>query len=409
MKKMRLAAFALGSMLAVGAISCGAAAEEGAIEYKHVDAPVPANENGVVTAEEWSEIYPEIVESMNANADNNYRISYLEEDPYLTNVYEGYGFAIDYTSAISHSYTLEDVHNTERPHPYANCITCKTPDYTKLVNDMGEEAYMYDFEETWSQMNENISCYNCHENQAGNAGQLVVTHSYVTKALGDEMENFDPAVLSCGQCHIEYFFEPDTKATTMPYSSAETMDPEKILAYYNERGFSDWTQESTGTGLLKAQHPEFETFTGAGSVHAGMLNCADCHMAKTTSENGVTYTSHKLESPLENEQILQSCVQCHGDTDMKAKVAAIQEEIVGREKEVGEQLSTLKSTLEEAVTAGEMNEDVLNDVRALYRDAQWYWDFCYVENSEGAHNSTMARRCLNNAETLINAAMARFA
>lgn len=379
--------------------------QPGVIQYKQVDAPQATNENGVVTADEWAEIYPEIVASYHANDDNSYRIDYLEEDPYLKVVYEGFGFAKDYTSAVAHTYTLEDVGKTERPHPLANCLTCKTPDYTKLVNDMGVDAYKLDFAETYDKMNESVSCYNCHENQAGNGGQLVVTHSYVHEALGAEMESIDPAVLACGQCHIEYYFAPDTKATSMPYDSVKAMDPEAILAYYNEMGFADWTQESTGAKLLKAQHPEFETFLGAGSVHASSMNCADCHMAVTT-EGKTTYTSHKWESPLANPDILDTCVKCHRDTDMTAKVKEIQTEIIGREKEVGEKLAGLKTKLAEAVADGKMKEADLDEIRSLYRDAQWYWDFCYVENSEGAHNSTLARRCLKKSEELIDQAMA---
>ncbi|MBQ5510211.1 MAG: ammonia-forming cytochrome c nitrite reductase subunit c552, partial [Prevotella sp.] len=33
-------------------------------------------------------------------------------DPYLVNIYEGYGFAKDYGSARGHEYTLEDVEKT---------------------------------------------------------------------------------------------------------------------------------------------------------------------------------------------------------------------------------------------------------------------------------------------------------
>ena len=149
-------------------------------------APTPANENGVITAEEWGEVYPEIYASYLENNDNTYRVDYLEQDPYLTTLYEGFGFAKDYTSAIGHTYTLEDVYNTERPHALANCLTCKTPDFTKLVNDMGVDAYTLDFTETYENMNESVSCYNCHENLAGNDGQLAVTHSYVTQALGED-------------------------------------------------------------------------------------------------------------------------------------------------------------------------------------------------------------------------------
>lgn len=391
---------------AAPAVSASAASGDG-IEYLNVEAPEAASKDGVVSADEWREIYPDIVASMEANADNNYRISYLDEDPYLANIYEGYGFAIDYTSAVGHSYGLEDVYNTERPHPLANCLTCKTPNFTKLVNDMGEEAYKYDFEETYAMLKdqgmENISCYTCHENRAGNGGELVVTHTYMQKALGDNIADIDPATMSCGQCHIEYYFDPDTKATSSPAFSVEDMHPTKMLEYYNKIEFTDWEQPSTGTKMLKTQHPEFETFLQG--VHAGMLNCADCHMALTTSEDGTVYHSHKWVSPLENETLLESCAKCHKDTDMAEKVHAIQEEITAREKEVGEKLSNLKDSLAAAVEAGDLTEDQLNEIRSIYRDAQWYWDYCYVENSEGAHNSSLARECLDTSEGKIEEAM----
>ena len=86
---------------------------------------------------------------------------------------------------------------------------------------------------------------------------------------------------------------------------------------------------------------------------------------------------------------------------MTAKVKAIQEEITAREKEVGEKLSDLKTALAEAVASGEYEEEQLNEIRSKYRDAQWYWDYCYVENSEGAHNSAMSKKCLDNADALV--------
>ena len=45
-------------------------------------------------------------------------------------------------------------------------------------------------------------------------------------------------------------------------------------------------------------------------------------------------------------------------------------------------------------------------VQKLYREAQWFFDFCYVENAEGAHNSELAYRCLDTAEQRINEGMA---
>lgn len=373
------------------------------IEYKYVPAPAATSNDGTVNAKDWEETYPYIVASMNRMAENEYTVDYLEESPYLVNIYEGYGFAKDYKSARGHNYTLEDVAATARPHALANCLTCKTPNLAKMVQDMGDSVYSMDFEEVYAQMEETVSCYTCHGNDAGNGGKLVATHTYVTKALGADLGGIDPAVISCGQCHIEYYFDPESKATTMPYHSAEEMTPAAILAYYDGLGYSDWTQESTGTGLLKAQHPEMETFLQG--KHASVLNCADCHMELVQEKDGTVYHDHNFVSPLENETLLKSCAECHGDRDMVSYVHQIQEEITERETEVGNKLSDFKNALAETVSEGEASEEDLNRVRKLYRDAQWFFDYCYVENAEGAHNSALAKECLNTSESKITEGM----
>lgn len=373
------------------------------ITYLDVDAPTATSKDGTVTAKDWSEIYPYISLTMGKNAENDYVTDYLEQDPYLVNIYEGYGFAKDYGSARGHEYTLEDVSNTERPHPMANCLTCKTPNFTKKVQDEGVSVYKMPFDEVMAEMDENISCYNCHGNDAGNGGQITITHTYVSKALGDNMNTIDPSTLSCGQCHIEYYFTPEDKEAMMPYHSVEEMTPEAILAYYDAMDFSDWTQPSTGANLLKAQHPEMETFLQG--KHAGLLNCADCHMPMEQAEDGTIYHSHTIVSPLENEEILSTCVKCHGDTDMVTFVHNLQDRITARETEVGNKLAEFNDALAAAVEAGQMSEDELNEVRKIYREAQWFFDFCYVENSEGAHNSELANHCLDTSEEKITQGM----
>ena len=381
------------------------------VTYKTVDAPAPSSKDGTINAADWKAAYPEIAVTMGNNRNNAYIVDYLEQDPYLTNIYEGFGFAKEYGSARGHEYTLEDVAKTARPHPLANCLTCKTPNFAKLVNDQGVSAYTIPFDEALAMMEENISCYTCHGNEAGNKGQLVVTHSYVTKALGENASAIDPATLSCGQCHIEYYFTPTDKETMMPYDSVEAMSPEAILAYYDSMvlpdgtvGFSDWTQGSTGAKMLKAQHPEMETYL-AGK-HAKLLNCADCHMPLAETAEGTVYHSHLLVSPLEDESLLQSCATCHGDTDMVNLVHRLQDRVTTRETEVGNQLSAFKDALAAAVQEGALDEAKLDAVRKLYREAQWFFDFCYVENAEGAHNSELAFRCLDTAEARINEGMA---
>ena len=386
------------------------------IEKVTVEAPKGSSYDGITNADDWKELFPDITVSMLANEKNDEIVSYLEQDPYLVNIYEGYGFAKEYGSARGHAFTLEDVHNTARPHPMANCLTCKTPNFAKLVQDKGVEAYTYDFEEVWNQIHaegENISCYTCHGDDAGNGGTLRVTHTYVTKALDSgALMSIDPATLSCGQCHIEYYFTPADKETMMPYRNVETMSPEAILAYYDAMvlpdgtvGFSDWVQESTGAKMLKAQHPETETFLQGKHAPEGM-NCADCHMEIKMNEDGTVYHSHELVSPLSSPVILSTCAKCHGDENMVQKVRRIQDAVTAKETIVGNDLSALKDALAAANAAGRMSETQLNAVRKLYREAQWFFDYCYVENGEGAHNSELAFHCLDTAAEKIAEAMA---
>ena len=73
---------------------------------------------------------------------------------------------------------------------------------------------------------------------------------------------------------------------------------------------------------------------------------------------------------------------------------------------MGNKLSDFKDALAAAVTEGKMTEEELDAVRKIYREAQWFFDFCYVENAEGAHNSELAYRCLDTAEQKIGEGMA---
>ena len=101
-----------------------------------------------------------------------------------------------------------------------------------------------------------------------------------------------------------------------------------------------------------------------------------------------------------------TCAQCH--TDLTGQVRAIQQETERRTYAVGYLLEGLTEKLALAVESGEYTEEELNDIRAVARDAQFYWDFVFVENSEGAHNSALDSDCLDKAEALANQAMGMF-
>ena len=139
--------------------------------------------------------------------------------------------------------------------------------------------------------------------------------------------------------------------------------------------------------------------------HAALLNCADCHMPLVQADDGTVYHDHNFQSPLENEALLETCVQCHGDKNMVSYVKSIQDEVTAKETEVGNELSAFKDALAAAVAEGSISEEELNKLRKIYREAQWYFDYCYVENSEGAHNSALAHECLNTAKMKVNEGM----
>ena len=354
----------------------------------------------VIKAADWAETYPDVYASYEKNAENKDIIDHVEEYPMIATVYEGMAFNKFYGSARGHYYTVQDVTSTGRPHALANCFTCKTPDFTAKVNNEGVSAYQIPFDDMLAEVNESVSCYNCHAN-TGN--ELVVTHTYLADAMGEELAGLNAETASCAQCHVEYYFAPETKAVTLPYDSMAAMHPDAILEYFEEMQFADYTNPRTGVKQIKVQHPEFETYMGKGSVHASQFSCADCHMEKATNASGETYTSHYWVSPLASESIQASCAACH--PDLSGFVKGIQAKAEERTVAIGTKLETLTNQLADAVAAGTYTEEELDAIRQLNRKGQFYWDFVFVENSEGAHNSRLTTECLDKAEALIDEAL----
>lgn len=171
----------------------------------------------ITTAAEWQDKYPEIYASYASNSENDQVQDYVRDYPMIQTLFKGYGFAKSYGSARGHTYVVEDVTSTGRPHKMANCFTCKTPTLSHAVNEQGVEIYSMPFEDfqndILAQTNEVLSCYNCHANTPG---ELTVTHTYLADALGEDFSRVDAENLACGQCHVDYYFAPDSKAVTLP-------------------------------------------------------------------------------------------------------------------------------------------------------------------------------------------------
>ena len=358
----------------------------------------------VIPSSQWEATYPDIYASYMATEQDSEVSDYVADYPMIAVVYEGMAFNTYYASARGHYYCVKDVTETGRPHKLANCFTCKTADFTHMANEQGVSAYAIPFEEAQAGISESVGCYSCHANDP--AKGITVTHTYLADAMGADMDKVAAANAACGQCHVEYYFAPDTKAATLPYTSLEVMTPDAMYEYYQAMDFSDYTNPRTGVRQLKAQHPEYETFLGAGSVHASMFTCADCHMEKVTKEDGTVYRSHTLMSPLKSETIMASCAPCH--QDLAGFVHGIQEKMEARTIEIGNKLEELTNKLADAVASGKYTEEELDVIRGLNRKGLWYWDFVFVENSEGAHNSRLDNDCLDKADAIVNEALALF-
>ena len=156
---------------------------------------------------------------------------------------------------------------------------------------------------------------------------------------------------------------------------------------------------------MKVQHPEWETFQDSIHEKAG-LTCVSCHMPKETSADGKTFPSHHWTSPLKT--IDTSCLPCHKDytaETLTARVEGLQGGVEDKMNECGSLLVDLITSLEQAAKDGKA-EAILTEARAKHRAAQWYWDFVFVENSEGFHNNALSISLLDQARTLTEEGLA---
>lgn len=418
MKRNKKAALWLSSLCAVvlimGFSACAPQGEKtepskGTDTPQQVEMPTP-DKYGVVTADMWQDIYPDEYASYmknEANSPDSGKHDYLELYPALNTMYKGYAFALGYDEAASHLYSLESVKNSPRTiekEQLANCISCKTPQFTATVNEEGEGVYTQKFNDLINDFTEPISCWNCHENDPSS---ITVGNQFFLTALGSDTSKVPVEAQTCGQCHNEYFFNPETKATTNPYVGTTNMTPDAILAFYDEKGFKDWEHPETGAAMIKVQHPEFETVYGGkqSTMAKSGYSCADCHMGSATAEDGSAFISHNWVSPLENPELLKSdCSKCHAD--LKKQVADWQTEEETRVLAISEKIETMINKTAEQKNAGTLSDDQLVQLQKLHRTAQFYWDFVMVENSEGAHNPEMTFETLDKSEKAVDEALA---
>jgi nitrite reductase (cytochrome c-552) len=193
---------------------------------------------------------------------------------------------------------------------------------------------------------------------------------------------------------VEYYCGPKT---TLFFPWNEGLKVEQIEHYYDGykfpdgHRFYDWQHAETGAEVLKAQHPEFETWSQGIHARSGVA-CADCHMPYRR-EGAMKVSDHWVRSPLLN--VARACQVCHPyeESEIKARVAAIQE----RTHALLERAASAMTDMLDAIVAAKKGGAPAGDLGAalaLQRRAQWRLDFVAAENSMGFHAPAETARIL---------------
>jgi nitrite reductase (cytochrome c-552) len=354
--------------------------------------------------------FPNQYSTLMLTKENNIRTQYggsdpfskLAADPYLVELFAGYGFSIEYNEERGHMWALEDVQSSDRVNEKTpgTCYSCKSSSNPRLWAELGMEAYdRMKFSELTPRVEYPIGCANCHE--AGTM-RLIVTNPALEQALlaqGKDWKNFsrqEMRTVVCANCHVEYYFKGDGKYLTFPWEKGTSI--EQIEAYYNEYGFKDWEHPVSKASMIKMQHPEYELYTNGSTHYNAGVSCADCHMPYTR-DGAVKFTSHDVFSPLLKPE--KACAACHTNVDyVVERVKIIQDSVhstlLNTEKAITEAINAIQTA-----DANPAHDPVkLDEARQLHRAAQLRWDFIAAENSMGFHNPEEALRILATATDL---------
>ncbi|MCL2749969.1 MAG: ammonia-forming cytochrome c nitrite reductase subunit c552, partial [Coriobacteriia bacterium] len=304
------------------------------------DAPNPSDfEWDVITYEGWKDVYPYHYESYVSNLDNKPasqggdKHNYLTDYPFLMTLYKGHAFTKGYWQAAGHPWAIKDMEGSPRigETTLQNCYGCKSPQYISLIiKDPAAAAVPFVDSENFT---EPVACWSCHGNDPESNS---VGSPWWNDALGSDKGKTPASAEVCGQCHNEYYFDPDTRIVTNPYlGGLKSMTPQDLIEYYDNIGFRDWVYPVTETPMIKLQHPEFEMiYGGATPMRMARENnyaCADCHMGPTTASDGTAFTSHFWQSPLKNADLLANdCGQSGCHSDLAKEVAGWQDQVVKR-------------------------------------------------------------------------------
>ncbi|MBQ0688659.1 MULTISPECIES: ammonia-forming nitrite reductase cytochrome c552 subunit [Providencia] len=381
----------------------------------HAQTPTTKDTTSTINArnETFEVAHPDQYHSWRATSEQSNREDALAEDPRLVVLWAGYPFSRDYNKPRGHAYAIIDVRETLRtgapkdaqdgPLPMA-CWSCKSPDVARLIQEHGEDGY---FEGKWAKGGPEVvnvlGCADCHKTDspdfAKGKPELTLSRPYAERAMEAigkpfaTASRFDQQSMVCGQCHVEYYFSGDKKSVKFPWDNGTKVEDMEV--YYDNIGFSDWTNSLSKAPMLKAQHPEYETWS-AGIHGKNNVTCIDCHMPKLQNDKGELYTSHKIGNPFDNFE--QTCSTCHTQSKQQLQdvVAERKHAIQEMKIKVEDQLVRAHFEAKAAWDAG-ATEDEMKPILTDIRHAQWRWDLSIASHGIHMHAPDEGLRMLGGA------------
>ena len=373
---------------------------------------------GEYDAAVWGKAYPLQYESYKKMADmsptptgygGSLKVQKSDMQPELFANFKGMPFSKDYTEDRGHIYAVEDLMDSKRIGPASKgaCITCKTPYVEQFYKESGWDYAKKPLTELMERSKHPVTCAQCHDPET--MALRVVNPAFIeaqtrkgidlTKASREEMRNY-----VCAQCHSEYYFEPGTTRVVFPWDKG--FKPEEMYSYYSEtpNGFAqDWKHPDSQAPMLKAQHPDYETFVNSTHGKSG-VTCSDCHMP-FMRKDGQKYTSHYITSPLKT--LDASCSSCHsqGTEWLNERVKTIQDQTFQLQHTAGQTIAKAHTSIKKAADMPNADQAELAKARELVRHAQWLWDIVAAENSMGFHNPDQIMTTLGQANELAHQAI----
>ena len=402
------------SVIAIGLMTALLASINEKKEEKKQLQEVPKIDRWETKNEEFRKLYPREYDSWKKTKESDQIDDMLAKYPELVVLWAGYSFSNDYNAPRGHFYAIEDNRNTLRtgaptdansgPLPSA-CWTCKSPEVPKIMKKDGDEEY---YTGKWAKYGSDIinpvGCVDCHNPETM---ELQVNRNYLNDALKaqgskvtlDNATQQDMRSLVCAQCHVEYYFKKtpvkDGKTAavvTLPWKNGTNVDD--MEKYYDSINFSDYVHQISKAPIIKAQHPEYETWqTG---VHGkNNVSCADCHMPYV-QEGGIKYTDHKIGSPLEHMD--KTCMNCHR-TDEKSLLDNIKLKKERKDELAKKALVQLSAAHLEAGKAWEVGatEAEMKSILTDIRHAQWRLDYAIASHGAFYHAPEETLRTLGTA------------